>query len=509
MVTASPKSQHSFIGPFIFSWMSSQSNNVVMDPASNMISGICYEHHQNAVGYLKLDNECHVASEALVVMAQPYDNINYLPIPLIIIPSCKCMPAATQIRFLQQILGVWDHFADQGRLGELLNVDSDGQPQRRQAFHHIFSCIDIRYAAPGTSGSKLWAVVSQMCLMDSCCGVRNRCMALISSTSARDFALFASVQRGAFMSWETQLPVLTSKNCLVAESKISTSTMQQGTDTEEFMFGHMRTLTHNRNFNLAEANVNLSTAHQISHIFEEHPEWSRGHWWLNATEDKVNPLSWRDDVRVTKHLDIPALYNEGMKQTKSVIIACGLLDSSSPDLDFYHLAVKDSEDSDSDWDDEDMDIVHEHPNIDGKQVHKSTALRLGVLSVPKSMDRTRQVAGASRFTGLEVDLEDWHLKAIFLVRDTYAVLVSCGGVHAQAVLRQTAGPNSKRWVLTVSNMTPDQLLLEAAQVTGSLMKLVYAMGESGSESSFTWNVKLVFNLEFQQAELPPLQHTHQ
>ena len=73
------------------------------DPASNMISGICYEHRQNAMGYLKLDSmdairavhtkvasdECHVASEALVVMAQPYDNINHLPIPLIIIPSFK------------------------------------------------------------------------------------------------------------------------------------------------------------------------------------------------------------------------------------------------------------------------------------------------------------------------------------------------------------------------------------------------------------------------------------
>ena len=98
------------------------------DPASNMISGICYEHHQNAVGYLKLDSmnairavhvkvaadECHVASEALIVMGQPYDNINYLPTPLVVIPSCKSMPATTQIRFLQQILGVWDCFTDQG-----------------------------------------------------------------------------------------------------------------------------------------------------------------------------------------------------------------------------------------------------------------------------------------------------------------------------------------------------------------------------------------------------------
>ena len=71
-----------------------------------MISGICYEHHQNAVGCLKLDSmdairdvhtkvaadECHVASEALIVMAQPYDSINYLPIPLIgIATTCMFM----------------------------------------------------------------------------------------------------------------------------------------------------------------------------------------------------------------------------------------------------------------------------------------------------------------------------------------------------------------------------------------------------------------------------------
>ena len=106
------------------------------------------------------------------------------------------------------------------------------------------------------------------------------------------------------------------------------------------MFGHMRTLTHNRNFNLAEANLNLSTAHQISHILEEHPEWSRGHRRLKATEDKVNPLSWQGNMKVTRHMDIPALYNQGMQQAKAAILASGLLVENSPDLDFYNLATK-------------------------------------------------------------------------------------------------------------------------------------------------------------------------
>ena len=134
-----------------------------------------------------------------------------------------------------------------------------------------------------------------------------------------------------------------------------------------------------------------------------------------------------------------------------------------------------------------------HPNtitIEGKQVHKSTALRLGVSPDPKSMDRLRRVAGASRFTGGDVDLDDWHLKAIFLVRDPYAVLVSCGGVHALAVFRADLlqVPTARGGLLTVSNMTPDQLVMEAAQVTGSLMNLVYVAGsDSKKDSSFTWN----------------------
>ena len=55
------------------------------------------------------------------------------------------------------------------------------------------------------------------------------------------------------------------------------------------------------------------------------------------------------------------------------------------------------------------------------------------------------------------------------MRDPYTVLVSCGGVHALAVLRADLlqVPTARGGLLTVSNMTPDQLLLEAGLVTGS------------------------------------------
>ena len=145
-------------------------------------------------------------------------------------------------------------------------------------------------------------------------------------------------------------------------------------------------------------------------------------------------------------------------------------------------------------------------------MHKSIALRFGVSPDPKCMDRLRRVAGASRFTGGGVDLEDWHLKAIFLVRDPYAVLVSFGGVHAPAVFRADLlqVPTARGGLLTVSNMTPDQLVMGATQVTGSLMHLVYVAGsDSERDSSFTWKEWLVLKSRFQQTELPPLQHMHQ
>ena len=89
-----------------------------------------------------------------------------------------------------------------------------------------------------------------------------------------------------------------------------------------------------------------------------------------------------------------------------------------------------------------------------------------------------------------MDLEDWHLKAIFLVQDPYAVLVSCGGVQALAVFRADLlqVPTARGGLLTVSNMTPDQLVMEATQVIGSLMNLVYVAGSNPErDSSFTWN----------------------
>ncbi|KAL5497470.1 hypothetical protein EMCRGX_G013944 [Ephydatia muelleri] len=339
---------------------------------------------------------------------------------------------------------------DQGRLGELHNADSDGQPQRRQAFHHIFLCIDIRYAVPGTSGSKIWAVFCLMCLMDSCCGVHNR-------TGGFDLKHICKRFRTLYIS---------TKSVFVLGDTVTCSDLQELVAATGHHQLHVLSEGQAKCASDSKANVNLSTAHQISHILEERPEWSRGHQRLKATVDKVNPLSWRGN----------------MKQPKGFSLRC-------PHGEWVGVTLMDGEDEDSDCDEEleaqasdDAAVTMEdacteaaafvkHPNtitIEGKQ----------------ASCRSKQIHGG------DVDLEDWHLKAIFLVQDPYAVLVSCGGVQALAVFRADLlqVPTARGGLLTVSNMTPDQLVMEATQVIGSLMNLVYVAGSNPErDSSFTWN----------------------
>ncbi|KAL5503392.1 hypothetical protein EMCRGX_G010332 [Ephydatia muelleri] len=279
----------------------------------HLLMGICYEHRQNAVGCLKLDSmdairdvhtkvaadECHVASEALIVMAQPYDNINYLPIPLIIIPSCKSSHFSTSSHVL------------------------------------TFTMLHLEYLGPKYGGFDLKHICKRFCTL--CIVQRGEFFVLGDTVTRSDLQELVaaaghdniSIKSMFFQNDKQNVPV-TTVYWNVIQIQLSGNEQdchihQQGTYAGESMFGHMRTLTHNRNFNLAEANFNLSTAHQISLILEEHPEWSRGHRLLKATEDKVNPLSWRGDMKVTKHLDIPALHNQGIEQAKAVIVASGLL----------------------------------------------------------------------------------------------------------------------------------------------------------------------------------------
>jgi hypothetical protein len=73
----------------------------------------------------------------MAILIQSYADHAYTPVPLLLLPSCKNMPAETQ----RNLVVVWQRFVEQGFLGPLLNMDSDGQSQRH--FHSIFPQLQL------------------------------------------------------------------------------------------------------------------------------------------------------------------------------------------------------------------------------------------------------------------------------------------------------------------------------------------------------------------------------
>ena len=108
----------------------------------------------------------------------------------------------------------------------------------------------------------------------------------------------------------------------------------------------------------------------------------------------------------------------------------------------------------------------------------------------QQMDRLKRVAGLAR-TGNSVPAEDWSSQTAFWVRDPYAVLVNVGGVLALAAFRSELlqVPTARGGLFSVPDMTPEQLDMEAAQRTGSLMHLSYSGGSEadGLLPTFAWS----------------------
>ena len=70
---------------------------------------------------------------------------------------------------------MWYQFFERGQLGPLLNADSDGQHQRRKAFHDIFRSVDGSGSldTTGMVGDEVRKVTSTMWLLDNLCGPHN------------------------------------------------------------------------------------------------------------------------------------------------------------------------------------------------------------------------------------------------------------------------------------------------------------------------------------------------
>ena len=73
---------------------------------------------------------------------------------------------------------------------------------------------------------------------------------------------------------------------------------QLGTDRLEVLFGVLRTLTHNRNFDLLEHGPRLSHATHINQIYQHHPDWKQKAKRLKGSLDEMNPSLWKGNVTV-------------------------------------------------------------------------------------------------------------------------------------------------------------------------------------------------------------------
>jgi hypothetical protein len=146
---------------------------------------------------LVLSNRCHVASEVLVIMVQRYADNDYTAIPLLVIPSCKSMPATLQVSILTVFMDVWQTYVEKGVLGPLLNMDSDGQGQRRQAFNTLFTSVSADSSPPESLTGRLYIVLRRCRLLDLVCGPRAMTGAFdLKHIWKRFRTLFVSTARG-------------------------------------------------------------------------------------------------------------------------------------------------------------------------------------------------------------------------------------------------------------------------------------------------------------------------
>ncbi|KZW01559.1 hypothetical protein EXIGLDRAFT_760768 [Exidia glandulosa HHB12029] len=101
----------------------------------------------------------------------------------------------------------------------------------------------------------------------------------------------------------------TIKNIYVVAARLSTLDKDyrfyiilEGTDRLENEFSEVRTLDHARNFDISQLSSKLSTAFLIHAILQRNPHLDRGHRRLDLAKvmglDRVNPQSWKGNVRV-------------------------------------------------------------------------------------------------------------------------------------------------------------------------------------------------------------------
>eukprot|EP00798_Chlamydomonas_sp_ICE-L_P005309 gene5309-18554_t len=154
-------------------------------PKTNRLIGICFEHQDvvadnlvfNSIEDLQATHspvccgDAHLAVEVLVVFAQPYRNASYAAIPILALSSCKRLRSEEQHTILQRVQQVWQQMHSDGHVGMLLDLDTDGQTQRRVSLHKLHSTVDASDPSCSDKVAKaVWERMQSMPLMDPLCG---------------------------------------------------------------------------------------------------------------------------------------------------------------------------------------------------------------------------------------------------------------------------------------------------------------------------------------------------
>ncbi|KAJ7724821.1 hypothetical protein DFH07DRAFT_758857 [Mycena maculata] len=151
---------------------------------------------------------------------------------------------------------------------------------------------------------------------------------------------------------------------------------QSGDDRLELSFSESRCQTHSRNHDSLELADKLSVTADIREIYNEHPEWDRGHRRLKYRKgegvDHVNPASIKGCVLV-ENTDLDACWVEGKKRAKVSLVAGGF-----PDVDFTALFAQSN-----------LDMLRPHGDGSHPAVAKDTDRSIiDPVEVPETLSET-------------------------------------------------------------------------------------------------------------------------
>ena len=109
---------------------------------------------------------------------------------------------------------------------------------------------------------------------------------------------------------------------------------QLGTDRLKALFSVLRTLTHNRNFDLLECGHRLSHATHLNQIYQRHPDWKWKAKRLEGSLDEMNPKSWRGSVKVAD-VDVVKCWFDGRTKCVDALSRSGLFSIGELDFDAF------------------------------------------------------------------------------------------------------------------------------------------------------------------------------